>query len=138
MSVLPAARKGGTSKTVETTDADARALRSSMNILLPRSFCLAFAALVSITGCVNMARYNERRADELRERVAFEMNCPAQRLVFTPLARGGGALHPELVTTYGVHGCGRRMVYMYVAGQWIANSSAGGEAPSRPRSRAGR
>lgn len=68
-------------------------------------------------GCGGM--YNQEAKDDLARRVQFEMNCPKDRLRFTPLDSTQG-----FITSYGVSGCGQKAVYVYVQDKWVLNSES--------------
>lgn len=85
--------------------------------------------VVIVAGCSTLAG----RLELLKNRAAFDMDCPKEQLQLTDL---GGQ------NTYGVSGCGKRATYVgnncrgsaaksYC--QWLLNTddkaSAGGEAP---------
>ncbi|WP_157068726.1 hypothetical protein [Sandaracinus amylolyticus] len=104
---------------------------------LPRiARCAALiAGAWSVVGCRSADAYNRDRRAELVERAQFEMQCPQNQLHFTVLRRGteGGRrrrVGPDIVTSYGVTGCGRRTVYVLEpdTATWLANTSGGEEA----------
>ena len=49
----------------------------------------------------------------LRARAAFELDCPKESLSIEPLGRW---------SVKGVRGCGKKVVYVYIGGQWLRNS----------------
>ena len=75
------------------------------------------------SSCVE-SMINERVAimhEDLIRRASFEMNCPPGALALVPLARNPN--YSQLVTSYGVSGCGRRAVYVMSAnGTWLLNN----------------
>jgi hypothetical protein len=60
-------------------------------------------------GCVNEASFRS----EMLPRAAFELGCPADQVVVTSLGED----------SFGVAGCGRRAVYMYVARVGFVNNT---------------
>lgn len=71
---------------------------------------LFLATFLRRAGCVD--------TDALRTRAAFDLECTARELEFTPLQEKNGR-----GTVYGVTGCGRRATYVYgPTGQWLMNS----------------
>ena len=83
---------------------------------------IAFGLLISLSGCAGIAEsLRTKRQADLRQRAAFELQCPAEQLQITPLddaaaSHGGGAT--------GVRGCGRQAAYIWDAygTGWILNS----------------
>jgi hypothetical protein len=49
----------------------------------------------------------------LRARAAFELDCPKESLSIEPLGNW---------SVKGVRGCGQKVVYVYIGGQWLRNS----------------
>ncbi|MBL9008619.1 MAG: hypothetical protein JNJ46_30435 [Myxococcales bacterium] len=88
-----------------------------MNRLLPLFVLLAFTQ-----GCAGLAEsFRTKRQADLRQRAAFELQCPADQLQITPLdqaaaSHGGGPT--------GVTGCGKQATYIWDAygTGWILNS----------------
>ena len=50
--------------------------------------------------------------EDLEKRAVFDMNCPAEKLTFTPLGNG----------TQGVTGCGSKLTYVLANGKWVMNT----------------
>ena len=49
----------------------------------------------------------------LQARAAFELDCPKESLSIEPLGQW---------SVKGVRGCGKKVVYVYIGGQWLRNS----------------
>ncbi len=73
---------------------------------------------------------------ELRRRAAFETGCPADQLSLTPLSSAMGVESRDRSTdtprTMGVSGCGKRGIYVYVAGQGYVLNAASHKAHTDP------
>ena len=78
--------------------------------------------LLLAPACLNPDTVNAKSVADIRSRAAFEMHCDAQALKFTPLAESKNS--PGFVEQYGVEGCGQRVVYVEIAGGWVANTHA--------------
>lgn len=82
-----------------------------------------------LSGCFDATAYNAARVADLRQQAAFAMECPESELAVSPLRHGDGLqIRGDVVMSYGVAGCGRRVVYLlepYTA-TWMADT-AGGE-----------
>jgi len=65
--------------------------------------------------------YWDKDDREVRQRAAFELNCPEQLQVIpivTDDFEGG-----QLAKQIGVTGCGHRLVYVRASAGWVLNSS---------------
>jgi hypothetical protein len=67
---------------------------------------VAFLALPSCAGGYSYLH-------SLQARAAFELDCPKEGLSIEPLGEW---------SVQGVSGCGQKVVYVYVGGQWLRNS----------------
>lgn len=81
-----------------------------------RAAAAAFVLMTSM-GCVSVSKYTGRdqivfEEDELRDRAAFDMDCPAKNLAVVALGSRFSA---------GVTGCGKRLAYNRIPGSWAAN-----------------
>ena len=65
-----------------------------------------------------MVKYVKMLADQ---KAPFDLSCPNEELVFTPLGTGSNTW-----TTMGVTGCGQKATYEFVEGKWIMDSASGG------------
>jgi hypothetical protein len=76
----------------------------------------ALFALGILVGCGGSfrERFEAQEIPRLKERAAFDLNCPKDQLQTTELGS---------MATQGVSGCGRRATYVQAAtGQWIMNT----------------
>lgn len=87
-----------------------------------RSIALPFLAAVAIVasagaGCFNAASHNADNRTSLLTRASFDLNCPEMDLEVAVLETDA----MDIVTSYGVRGCGRRVSYVRASGAWVAN-----------------
>jgi len=77
----------------------------------------AFFSLL-IGGCGGM--YNDGFKSDLEKRAAFDMDCPNSQLRYQELSEASN----DLVTSYGVRGCGRQATYILnvQSGVWVMNT----------------
>ena len=83
-------------------------------------FVALFGTLTALlaTGCIGPASYNGAHRDHLTARASFELACPPESLQHTVLERTS----TDVVTRYGVHGCGQDEIYdLGPSGQWVAS-----------------
>ena len=73
-----------------------------------RSACMG--AFVLIAGCGIVASREAAEAD-LRQRAAFDLDCPEQDLKLASL--GDNISNSDIPATQGVTGCQRKAVYVY-------------------------
>ena len=65
----------------------------------------AISTLLIVSGCA-------MSQGALKQRAAFDLNCPADQLSVTDLG----------FRTRGVSGCNKQVTYVRVRGTWVANS----------------
>ena len=68
---------------------------------------MAAGALLALATCAPTAWKNSVGRDNLLRRAQFDLRCPADQLRLTALQFSG-----ELVTSYGVTGCGQQATYL--------------------------
>jgi hypothetical protein len=78
---------------------------SSLLMLRPALLLLLPVALHG--ACRSAASLNERSIDNVVNRAQFDLDCPREQLRLAPLQYEG-----DVVTSYGVIGCGRRGAYV--------------------------
>ena len=61
--------------------------------------------------CTTAATLNERGMENVVNRAQFDLDCPREQLRLAPLQYEG-----DVVTSYGVIGCGRRGAYVRAKG----------------------
>ena len=79
---------------------------------------------VCVTACASMMFGSEPWFEShnfgrvaLERRASFDLSCPIEQLQFAPL--GAGRMSH---TTVGVSGCDGRIVYVFLNGNWVANT----------------
>ncbi len=85
----------------------------------PLDCLVPFAVIVVLTGCATSG-------DQLRTRAGFDLGCPREQVMLTPLDGNGGEPTSGPIadseTTVGVSGCGRKATYVKVKGTWVKNA----------------
>ena len=76
------------------------------SIISRRAYCLIVAGF-SLVACANMSANNAAARQNLERRATFDLNCPSGSLDITPIQFKG-----DLVTSYGVRGCGQQATYV--------------------------
>jgi len=80
---------------------------------------------VALFGCVgsygSFDYYKRTHEDGFLKRASFDMDCPAEELSVVPLGdpKFGG------YDTLGVTGCDKKITYVRVNSEWVANVGAG-------------
>jgi hypothetical protein len=65
------------------------------------------AAVIGLHGCASIAARNEEGLENVVNRAQFDLYCARDQLRLAPLQYEG-----DLVTSYGVIGCGKRATYV--------------------------
>ncbi len=76
---------------------------------------------IVIAGCATGGRSDSQRNDMLKQRASFDFDCPASQLSFSQPMAYSSSIQPY-PTSYGVSGCGKKGVYVYIRNAWILNS----------------
>lgn len=74
---------------------------------LSTRLCVAACMASLSSGCLSSATHNKIGRTNVVSRAEFDLQCPRQYLEFTVLQTNG-----DLVTSYGVAGCGKRAAYV--------------------------
>ncbi len=70
-------------------------------------------------GCGAAAAQNKQHRGTLLERARFDMSCQQRELTLTPLADAN-----DVITSYGVEGCGQKRVYVLSStSAWVLNEA---------------
>lgn len=92
-----------------------------------RLLLVCLLALVTLSGCAGMTIGEHFKKNGLGK-AAFAMNCPQDQITLIPLSKPLTATMYQGGLDIGVDGCGKRLVYVYVADVgWVLNSESAGQ-----------
>ena len=86
---------------------------------------------IAVAGCgTPPAEWNRRQQDRVTKRASFDLQCPGDKLTWTPLSTSGNGS----VEQWGVAGCDHRIVYVAVwhSGDdpdWVADTQSSSKPP---------